>query len=57
MDELQSILEAMAATYLTFAEDSMKHLNGNKSAGTRARKATLKLEKLGKKYRKLSVTN
>lgn len=29
--------------------------NGNKAAGTRARKATLELEKMFKEYRKLSV--
>lgn len=29
--------------------------NGNKTAGARARKATLELEKLFKQYRKLSV--
>lgn len=29
--------------------------NGNKAAGTRARKATCELEKMFKQYRKLSV--
>lgn len=29
--------------------------NGNKAAGVRARKSTLELEKLFKRYRKLSV--
>ncbi len=33
------------------------YAKGNKSAGVRARKATLKLERLGKQFRKESVNS
>lgn len=38
-----------------FLDNSLKAVNGNKSAGARSRKATLKLEKLFKEWRKASV--
>ncbi len=37
------------------ADMDMNVHNGNKAAGTRARKATTELEKLFKRYRKLSI--
>ena len=38
-----------------FREESGKRMRGNQSAGVRARKATLTLEKLFKEYRKVSL--
>lgn len=46
------ITDAMA----TFAENAKINLEkGNKAAGTRARKASLEIEKLLKEYRKASI--
>lgn len=42
--------------YAAFAEDAQKNLAGNKAAGTRARKASLELEKLMKEFRKASLS-
>lgn len=40
----------------TFKTESELHVEkGNKSAGTRARKSSLELEKLLKEYRKISI--
>lgn len=53
MEELSIKIDEQITLFVT---NSAKHLNqGNKAAGQRARKATLKLEKLFKQYRKLSV--
>lgn len=38
-----------------FTENADAQLAGNKAAGTRARKATLELEKMMKEFRKISV--
>lgn len=43
----------MAASLLTDAE--LQAEKGNKAAGTRARKASLELEKLLKEFRKVSL--
>ena len=53
MDErLQKIHEAFDA----FAKDAkLQEENGNKSAGTRARKTSLSIEKMMKEFRKTSL--
>jgi len=48
MKELVSKIQEVYATFSTDAE-------GNKAAGTRARKTSLELEKLMKEFRKLSL--
>lgn len=39
-----------------FKADAEKAVNGNKAAAARCRKATLELEKLGKEFRKVSIS-
>lgn len=53
MDELlQKIHEAFDA----FAKDAkLQEANGNKAAGTRARKTSLSIEKMMKEFRKTSL--
>lgn len=42
--------------YEAFAKDAaLQTKNGNKAAGTRARKASLSIEKMMKEFRKLSL--
>lgn len=49
-------IEKIAEVYLSFEKDAKSQLeNGNKAAGTRARKASLELEKLLKEFRKVSL--
>jgi hypothetical protein len=52
-----STQSAITQAYNAFNEEATKHAEGNKSAGARARKQTLLLEKLGKQYRKETVGN
>jgi len=52
MNELN---EKISAGIKVFQKESEAFAQGNKSAGARARKATLELEKLFKDYRKVSV--
>ena len=54
---MEEILMKAAELYAAFAKDVNSQIEkGNKAAGTRARKASLELEKLMKEFRKASLT-
>lgn len=53
MKELIAKIEEAYATYATNAK--LQDEKGNKAAGTRARKASLEVEKLMKEFRKASL--
>lgn len=53
---MKKLIEQIAAAYETFAKDANAQAeNGNKAAGTRARKASLEIEKAMKAFRKASI--
>ena len=53
---MEKILKQAAELYAAFAKDACAQVEqGNKAAGTRARKASLELEKLMKEFRKASL--
>jgi len=53
---MKNLIENIQSTFESFQTDANTQLeNGNKSAGTRARKSSLELEKLLKEYRKVSI--
>lgn len=53
---MTDLKERIADALVDFTENFDKHIaKGNKAAGARARKASLKLEKLLKEYRKVSI--
>ena len=53
---MKELIEQIAAAYEAFAKDANAQAeNGNKAAGTRARKASLELEKAVKAFRKASI--
>lgn len=53
---MKELIEQIAAAYDAFAKDANAQAeNGNKAAGTRARKASLELEKAMKAFRKASI--
>ena len=53
---MQELIEKVNAAYEAFKADAALQVEkGNKAAGTRARKASLELEKLMKEFRKASV--
>lgn len=53
---MKELVEQIAATYAEFLKDATAQLeNGNKAAGTRARKASLAIEKAMKEFRKASL--
>lgn len=53
---MQELLEKIAATVEGFNKDAKAQVeNGNKAAGTRARKASLEVEKMMKEFRKASL--
>lgn len=53
MNELLSKFETLS---VEFKKDALAQVeNGNKAAGTRARKASLEIEKLMKEFRKASL--
>ena len=53
---MKELIENINSTYESFESDANAQLeNGNKAAGTRARKFSLALEKLLKEFRKVSV--
>lgn len=53
---MKELVEQIAALYADFAKDANAQLeNGNKAAGTRARKASLEIEKAMKAFRKKSL--
>lgn len=54
MKELIEKIEALQTSFMKDAKAQVE--NGNKSAGMRARKSSLELEKLMKEFRKLSLS-
>ena len=53
---MKKLVENIQTTYENFQKEATAQLeDGNKSAGTRARKSSLELEKLLKEFRKVSV--
>ena len=53
---MEEIIKKAAELYAAFAADANAQVEkGNKAAGTRARKASLEIEKLMKEFRKASV--
>ena len=53
---MKELVEQIAATYADFLKDATAQFeNGNKAAGTRARKASLAIEKAMKEFRKASL--
>lgn len=55
---MQTLVDQIHAAYEAFKADAAQQVEkGNKAAGTRARKASLTLEKLMKEFRKVSLEN
>ncbi len=53
---MESLIQQIKAAYEAFAADAaLQQEKNNKAAGTRARKASLELEKLMKEFRKASL--
>lgn len=53
---MKNLVEKMAQLVADFNKDAKAQIeNGNKAAGTRARKASLEIEKLMKEFRKASL--
>lgn len=53
---MEELYNSIQAKMIEFSHDLNLNVNkGNKSAGVRARKASLELEKLLKEYRKVSL--
>lgn len=53
---MKDLIKNIETTFENFKTDANTQLeNGNKSAGTRARKSSLELDKLLKEFRKVSV--
>jgi len=53
---MKELFEKIQAKMAEFSTDATRQLeNGNKAAGTRARKATLELTKLMKEFRQVSL--
>ncbi|UJH90663.1 histone H1 [Antarcticibacterium sp. 1MA-6-2] len=53
---MKKIVENIQTTFESFQTEATAQLeDGNKSAGTRARKSSLELEKLLKEFRKVSI--
>ena len=53
---MKELIEKVAALYADFEKDAKAQLeNGNKAVGTRARKASLEIEKTMKEFRKASL--
>ena len=53
---MEELLQQVKEAFETFSADAALQLEqGNKAAGTRARKASLQLEKLMKEFRKASL--
>ena len=53
---MKELVEKVAELYAAFEKDAKAQLeNGNKAAGTRARKASLEIEKSMKAFRKASL--
>lgn len=53
---MESLIKSIHAAFEAFSTDAALQLEkNNKAAGTRARKASLELEKLMKEFRKVSL--
>ena len=53
---MKELIEKLTALYAEFEKDAKAQLeNGNKAAGTRARKSSLEIEKTMKEFRKASL--
>ncbi len=53
---MKELIEQIAAAYEAFKKDATAQAeNGNKAAGTRARKVSLEIEKAMKQFRKASL--
>ena len=53
---MKDLVEKIVAQFAEFVKEARANVeNGNKAAGTRARKASLELEKLMKQFRKDSI--
>ena len=53
---MKEVIEKIATLYAEFEKDAKAQLeNGNKAAGTRARKSSLEIEKAMKEFRKASL--
>ncbi len=53
---MKELIEKIQETYAAFAADANAQAEkGNKAAGTRARKASLQIEKMMKEFRKASL--
>lgn len=53
---MKELIENIQSTFESFQSEANSQLeDGNKSAGTRARKSSLELEKLLKEFRKVSI--
>ena len=53
---MKELVEQIAAVYEAFQKDAQAQIeNGNEAAGTRARKASLEIEKKMKEFRKASL--
>jgi len=52
---MKELVENIQTTFESFQSEANMQLDGNKSAGTRARKSSLELEKLLKEFRKVSI--
>ena len=55
MSKTTSLFNQIQSLYATFEEEHNKNMNGNKAAGSRARKALGEIKKLVTDYRKASV--
>lgn len=52
---MKELVEKISEVMAVFTKDAAANLEGNKAAGTRARKASLEIEKLMKEFRKASL--
>lgn len=53
---MKNLVETLKGNFEAFAKDAAAQIeNGNKAAGTRARKASLEIEKALKEFRKKSI--
>jgi hypothetical protein len=53
---MKNLVEKLNQHFADFQKDVIAHVeNGNKAAGTRARKASLEIEKALKEFRKKSI--
>lgn len=55
MSKTKQLFEQIKSHYETFESEHEKNINGNKAAGSRARKAVGEIKKLVTDYRKASV--